>query len=78
MSLTSNGKTTFSPVLLCFEIKIYGKIQLAFPVRKGEGEIVMTDKSLIDSTTFIDNVNKKNKKHNGKKIRFAFVKRKRK
>jgi len=38
----------------------------------------MGDKSLTDLKTFIENVNKKNKKHNGKKIRFAFVKRKRK
>ncbi len=38
----------------------------------------MADKSLTDLKTFIDNVNKKNEKHNGKKIRFAFVKRKRK
>jgi len=38
----------------------------------------MADKSLIDLKTFIENVNKKNEKHNGKKIRFAFVKRKRK
>ena len=35
-------------------------------------------KPLIDLKTFIENVNKKNKKHNGKKIRFAFTKRKRK
>jgi len=38
----------------------------------------MGDKSLTDLKTFIENINKKNKKHNGKKIRFAFVKRKRK
>jgi len=38
----------------------------------------MADKSLTDLKTFIENVNKKDKKHNGKKIRFAFVKRKRK
>ena len=38
----------------------------------------MGDKSLIDLKTFIENINKKNEKRNGKKIRFAFVKRKRK
>jgi len=38
----------------------------------------MGDKSLTDLKTFIENINKKNKKRNGKKIRFAFVKRKRK
>ncbi len=37
----------------------------------------MTDKPLPDLTTFIKNVNKKDKR-NGLKIRFAFVKRKRK
>ena len=38
----------------------------------------MDDRPLTDLETFIENVNKKNKKHNGKKIRFAFTKRKRK
>jgi hypothetical protein len=38
----------------------------------------MDDRPLTDLKTFIENVNKKNKKHNGKKIRFAFTKRKRK
>jgi len=38
----------------------------------------MADKPLIDLKTFIENVNKKDKKRNGKKIRFGFVKRKRK
>jgi len=37
----------------------------------------MSDKPLPDLKTFIENVNKKNKR-SGKKIRFAFVKRKRK
>jgi len=35
-------------------------------------------KPLIDLKTFVENVNKKDKKRNGKKIRFAFVNRKRK
>ncbi len=38
----------------------------------------MGDRPLTDLKTFIENVNKKNNKHNGKKIRFAFTKRKRK
>ena len=37
----------------------------------------MSDKPLPDLKTFIENVNKKDK-CNGKKIRFGFVKRKRK
>ena len=37
----------------------------------------MTDKPLPDLKTFIENVNKKDKR-NGLKIRFGFVKRKRK
>ncbi len=38
----------------------------------------MGDKPLTDLKTFIENVNKKNNKHNGKKVRFGFTKRKRK
>ncbi len=37
----------------------------------------MSDKPLPDLKTFIDNINKKDKL-NGKKIRFAFTRRKRK
>jgi len=37
----------------------------------------MTDKALPDLKTFIENVNKKEKKRNGKKIQFAWLKRKR-
>jgi len=37
----------------------------------------MSDKPLPDLETFIQNMNKKDKR-NGKKIRFGFVKRKRK
>jgi hypothetical protein len=37
----------------------------------------MTDKKKIDLETFIDNVNKKDKKRNGLKIEFSFVNRKR-
>ena len=35
-------------------------------------------KQLIDLNTFVENVNKKDKKRNGLKIRFAFTNRKRK
>ncbi len=37
----------------------------------------MTDKKKEDLQQFIENVNKKDKKRNGLKIRFAFTKRKR-
>jgi hypothetical protein len=42
-----------------------------------EEDIVMSEKPLPDLKTFIKNVNKKDKR-SGKKIQFAFVKRKRK
>jgi len=38
----------------------------------------MSDKPPTDIKTFIENVNKKNDKHSGKRIRFGWVKRKRK
>ena len=38
----------------------------------------MSDKPDVDLKTFIENVNKKGSKLHGKKVRFAFVKRKRK
>jgi hypothetical protein len=38
----------------------------------------MAEKKLTDLKEFIDTVNKKNKKHNGKAIQFAFVNKKRK
>lgn len=38
----------------------------------------MNNKSITDLKTFIENINKKDKKHSGKKIRFSWVKRKRK
>ena len=37
----------------------------------------MGDKKEIDLKDFINNINKKDKKRNGLKIRFAFTKRKR-
>lgn len=38
----------------------------------------MSDKPIISLETFIENVSKKNKKHNGLKVQYNFVKRKRK
>jgi len=38
----------------------------------------MSDKEMTDLKTFIENVNKGEKKRNGKKVRFGFTKRKRK
>jgi hypothetical protein len=38
----------------------------------------MTEKKLTDVKEFIESVNKKNKKHNGKATQFAFVNKKRK
>ena len=38
----------------------------------------MAEKKTVELKDFIENVNKKNKDHNGKAIRFAFVKKKRK
>ncbi len=38
----------------------------------------MSDKPLTDLKTFIENVNKKSNKHNGKKVRFNWIKQKRK
>ena len=52
-------------------------LSLALSFNWLEKDVVMTDKPLPDLKTFIENVNK-NDKPNGKKIRFAFTKRKRK
>jgi len=38
----------------------------------------MGDKSLTDLKAFVEDANKKEKKRNGKKIRFGWLKRKRK
>jgi hypothetical protein len=38
----------------------------------------MSNKPLIDINTFVENINKKDKKHNGKRVRFNWLKRKRK
>jgi len=37
----------------------------------------MTEKKKTDLKTFIENVNRKDKKHNGLKIQFSFTNRKR-
>ncbi len=37
----------------------------------------MSDKASPDLKTFVENVNKKDKKHSGKKVRFSWLKRKR-
>ena len=37
----------------------------------------MSDKASSDLKTFIENVNKKDKKHSGRKVRFSWIKRKR-
>jgi len=47
-------------------------------VQLPEKDATMSDKKTVDLKTFIENVNKKDKKRNGLKIRFAFVNRKRK
>jgi hypothetical protein len=53
-------------------------IKCSIGSRRTESEVIkMADKSLTDLRTFLENVNKKDQKHNGKKVRFAFVKRKR-
>ena len=52
-------------------------IQLIINYSSYKKDSAMSDKPLPDLKTFIENVNKKDKR-NGKKIRFAFTKRKRK
>ena len=39
--------------------------------------LFMAEKKLTDLKTFIENVNKKDSKRNGKKVKFGFTKRKR-
>jgi len=38
----------------------------------------MSNKNITDLQTFVDTINRKNKKHNGKRIRFSWSKRKKK
>jgi hypothetical protein len=52
-------------------------LELRLELRQGELSSPMTEKKTLDLKTFIENVNKKDKR-NGLKIRFNFVKRKRK
>src|SRR5690606_38996271 len=52
--------------------KIYGKIIRLSNQISGKSNI-MAEKKLTDLKEFIENINKKNKDHNGKAIRFAFV-----
>jgi len=53
----------------------YQRIVLQLTVMK---KTATNEKPLTDLKTFVENVNKKDKKRNGLKIRFAFVNRKRK
>jgi hypothetical protein len=54
-------------------------VKLGFRERGTTGKSAqMAEKKLTDLKEFIQNVNKKNTNHSGKKIRFAFVKKKRK
>ena len=54
---------------------IYDTIAMKYLAGRGN---IMADKPDTDLNTFIENVNKKDTKRNGKKIRFGFTKRKRK
>ena len=38
----------------------------------------MSNKTPVDLKTFVETINKKDKKHNGKRVRFSWLKRKRK
>ncbi len=58
-----------------FMLKYMLKLSLNYSNKK---DTVMADKPLPDLKTFIENINKKDVKRNGLKIRFAFTKRKRK
>ena len=48
-----------------------------YPLIIGKSK-TMTEKKMTDLKEFIETVNKKNKKHSGKNIQFAFVNKKRK
>lgn len=55
-------------------------VEYVLPERKRDRErmiLTMAAKQQKDLKTFIENVNKKNKEHNGRRIRFSWVKRKR-
>jgi len=55
----------------------YARI-MSVPSDTGEQNIAMAEKKSKDLQTFIENVNKKDEKRNGKRIDFHFTKRKRK
>ncbi len=75
-----SGSTFIANNLLEFR----NKLQIGFLLRYMIQLTVMKKKTAtnekppIDLKTFVENVNKKDKKRNGLKIRFAFVNRKRK
>ena len=79
MSLYS-GSTFIANNLLEFRNKLivasYQRIMIQLTVMKKK--TASNEKPLPDLKTFVENVNKKDKKRNGLKIRFAFVNRKRK
>ena len=58
-------------------VQVYDTIGWSTDKKRGK-HIIMSNKPLPDLKTFIENVNKKDKKRNGLKIRFAFTNRKRK
>ncbi len=79
MSLYS-GSTFIANNLLEFRNRLivasYQRIMIQLTVMKKK--TATNEKPPIDLKTFVENVNKKDKKRNGLKIRFAFVNRKRK
>ena len=60
----------------CLIVASYRSIMIQLTVMKKK--TATKAKPLIDLKTFVENINKKDKKRNGLKIRFAFVNRKRK
>ncbi len=75
-----SGSTFIANNLLEFRNKLivasYRSIVIQLTVMKKK--TATNEKALIDLKTFVENINKKDKKRNGLKIRFAFVNRKRK
>ncbi len=53
-------------------------LELCLSTESRENPVNMAEKKLPDLRTFIESVNKKNTNHSGKKVRFDFVKKKRK
>ncbi len=50
----------------------------ALILKNKTGELIMNERMRTDPNTFAENINKKSKKHNGKRVRFSWLKRKRK